>query len=306
METTRMKWILPSTSIVLKQILPGKLWDHFTTCPSCPSSQGTLLFNDRSGLFPEGIGNTTEKKGLRNPSLSPQAYPGVVPYESGQTCSPPSPASVLIGIGLFQGRAVASALTTGESKWEPTRERRPRRQTNSQWSIGLICRQARHQTRVGRLPVWSIYHESWDAVGLPRDQVCISKMPWGEVVPSLPTRSLKVYNSSEPAKQSLHKGSLALPEAQLSDMGHLLTPPTGHPMSCSTVCLRLADHSTRKSDRNQRLISHPSLYQVHFSKADLPMRHTKQYFQPWTGFNFFFLRKKNEHLGWRKYFTIGC
>lgn len=126
-------------------------WDQFT--PSCPSSQGTLLFNDRSGLCPEGIGNTTERKGLWNPSLSPQACPGVVPYESGQICSPPSPASVLISIGLFQGRAGPSAVMVGESKWEPTRERRPQRQTNSQQSIGLICRQARHQTRVGRLPV---------------------------------------------------------------------------------------------------------------------------------------------------------
>ena len=179
---------------------------------------------------------------------------------------------------FISGQGCGRAVMAGESKWEPTRDSRPRRQTNSQRSIGLICRQARHQTRVGRLPVWSIYHEGWDAVGLLRDQVCISKMPW-EVVPSLPTRSLKVCNSSEPAQQSLHKGSWALPEAQLSDMGHLLTPPTGHPVSCSTTCLRLADHSPRKSDRNQRLISHPHLYRVHFSKADLPRRHKKQYFQ---------------------------
>lgn len=38
-----------------------------------------------------------------------------VPCESRHT-------SVLACVGLFQGRAVASAVMAGESKWEPTRE----------------------------------------------------------------------------------------------------------------------------------------------------------------------------------------
>lgn len=71
------------------------------------------------------------------------------PYEN----SLPSHASVLMGAALFQGRAAASAVMAGESKWEPTRERRPQRQTDSQRSIELICREAGHQTQVGLLPV---------------------------------------------------------------------------------------------------------------------------------------------------------
>lgn len=118
----------------LKRILQGEVQIHLTTCPSCPVNWDICTFWEHiRAPGPQGTPKTHQKQSDLELQWGPTSLlPGSSSWKHTGLQSPVRP---VCGIGacVFQGSP--STVIAGGSKCEPTRERWPRRQTNSQQSI---------------------------------------------------------------------------------------------------------------------------------------------------------------------------